>query len=347
MSVGDSRMQVSELILEEACQWFIDFNEGELDLAGHEAFNSWLRRSPEHVRAYLEIATAWRESPKVKGQGSESGAVVATAENNTVLLANSDSAPRTRRRAIVDRLPLAIAASALLAVGIALLSQRNTHVTHVGEQTSFVLEDGSAVELDALSDLRVHFSQAQRSVELIEGQALFRVKKDSARPFIVVANNVSVRAIGTQFDVYRKATGTTVTVIEGRVAVTAAVFERSGGSLAATGHAWTGSPIFLSAGEQVTVSPSITPQVAQADVGAATAWTQLKLVFDETPLSEVALEFNRYNNRKLIIKDASLAQYHIRGSFEATDPDRLIHFLRERFGTEVRVHGNETYISRH
>jgi len=347
-------MPVSELILEEACQWFIDFNEGELDSAGHEAFNSWLRRSPEHVRAYLGIAAAWGDSQKLKGQGSESGALVAAAlaEGNTVLPANSDSAwavvsaPRTLRRAIVERSLLAIAASALLAIGIALLSQRNAHVTHVGEQSSFVLEDGSAVELDALSDLRVHFSRAERTVELIYGQALFRVSKDSTRPFVVLANGIRVLAVGTQFDIYRKATGTTVTVIEGRVAVTTPVLEHSAGSLEATGAGGTSSPIFLSAGEQVTLSPSGPAKVIQADVGVATAWKERKLVFDETPLSEVAAEFNRYNTRKLVVEDASLAAYHIRGHFQATEPDRLIQYLRDRFDAEVRVYGNETQISR-
>ena len=57
------------------------------------------------------------------------------------------------------------------------------------------------------------------NVELVEGQALFRVAKDHARPFVVQTAGIRVRAVGTQFDVYRKASGTQVTVVEGRVAV--------------------------------------------------------------------------------------------------------------------------------
>ena len=33
----------------------------------------------------------------------------------------------------------------------------------------------------------------------------------------------------------------------------------------------------------------------RADVAVATAWVQNRLIFDETPLAEVAEEFNRYN----------------------------------------------------
>ena len=81
-------------------------------------------------------------------------------------------------------------------------------------------------------------------------------------------------------------------------------------------------------------------------MAAAIAWTQRKLVFDETPLSDAVAEFNRYNSRQMIIEDASLAQFHIRGNFDAGEPDRLIQFLRDRFDADVRERGNEIRISR-
>jgi transmembrane sensor len=73
--------------------------------------------------------------------------------------------------------------------------------------------------LNARSRLRVEFTNGERRVELFEGQALFQVAKDKNRPFIVASDAATVRAVGTQFDVNRKASGTTVTVLEGRVAV--------------------------------------------------------------------------------------------------------------------------------
>ena len=220
-------------------------------------------------------------------------------------------------------------------------------ITGIGEQRSIVLDDGSTVELNARSRLRVHFSQAERTVDLIDGQALFRVKKDLSRPFIVVGSGTRVQAIGTQFDVYRKSTGTTVTVVEGRVAVTrASVPTAAAGSIDTNASREAEVPTFLSAGEQLTVSARTAPHAVRADIAAATAWTQHKLVFNETPLSEAVAEFNRYNSRQLIIEDASLAAYHIRGHFEARDPDRLLQFLRERFDVDVRERGNEIRISR-
>jgi transmembrane sensor len=348
MSTGESRTQISEQVLAEACSWFIECNQGELDAAGRGRFNEWLRCSREHVGAYLEIAAVWEESARLKGaQPSDPVALVteALAETNVVPFGgrefSSGSEPHAPRGAGGGRVPwllFAVAASALLAVGIGFLKQRNAYITEIGELRSIVLDDGSTVELDARSRVRVRFSQAERTVDLIDGQALFRVKKAGSRPFIVLSSGTRVLAVGTQFDVYRKATGTTVTVLEGRVAVT--------GASAPTEAREAEAPIFLSPGEQLTVSPRAAPHAVRADIAAVTAWTQGKLVFDETPLLEAVAEFNRYNSRQMIIEDASLAAYHVRGQFDAHDPNPLIQFLRARFDAEVREHGNEIHISR-
>jgi transmembrane sensor len=106
------------------------------------------------------------------------------------------------------------------------------------------------------------------------------------------------------------------------------------------------APILVSAGEQLIVTPQAVPHAVHTDVAAAIAWTQRKLIFDETPLSEAIAEFNRYNSRQIIIEDASLADYHIRGNFDAGDPGHLLQFLRERFNADVHEQGNETRVSR-
>src|SRR6202042_1786963 len=93
------------------------------------------------------------------------------------------------------------------------------YATSLGEQRSIQFEDGSTVELNSRSKVRVKYSKQERDVELIEGQALFHVAHDVSRPFIVAVGPTRVRAVGTQFDVYKRSNGTVVTVVEGRVAV--------------------------------------------------------------------------------------------------------------------------------
>src|SRR5205814_1675147 len=141
-----------------------------------------------------------------------------------------------------------------------------------GEQRTIQLADGSTVELNARSKVHVHLTDQRRDVTLIEGQALFRVAKDSRRPFVVRAGDAEVRAVGTEFDVYKKQSETVVTVVEGRVET----YDESDGAGAAA--------IVLSAGEQLTVLPHSRPKPTRTDTVVATAWVQKRLMFEETPL---------------------------------------------------------------
>ena len=103
---------------------------------------------------------------------------------------------------------------------------------------------------------------------------------------------------------------------------------------------------YLSAGEQLTVTAKGVPEPVPVNVVAATAWTQRQLVFDATPLREVAEEFNRYNERQLVIRDPRLDTFQIDGVFSSTDPSSLIRFLRERPDMHVTETDSEIVIER-
>jgi transmembrane sensor len=230
---------VQDRILEEASYWFVEMNERPADEETRQGFNYWLRTSPEHVRVYLEISSHWEDGtprPNTRVESVDELIALAQHERNVVLLptnsAQHTDTPlnlqslqkdgRDRRRLARPR-TLALAASVLLTL-VATLIAYNTYfadvyVTAIGEQRSLRLDDGSTVQLNARSKIRVRYTDDRRNIDLLEGQALFQVAKDSARPFIVSASNTQVRAIGTQFDINRKRTGTVVTVIEGKVAV--------------------------------------------------------------------------------------------------------------------------------
>src|SRR6267378_1944545 len=55
-------------ISEEAAGWFVEFRMGAVDAAARQQFDAWVRSSPEHLRAYLEIAAIWNEGPALDGQ---------------------------------------------------------------------------------------------------------------------------------------------------------------------------------------------------------------------------------------------------------------------------------------
>ena len=224
---------------------------------------------------------------------------------------------------------MAVAASLLLALlGAVLLAQRpQAYRTAVGEQRSVLLADGSLVTLNTASDIEVEFDESRRLVHLRRGEALFQVARDAARPFEVLAGNSTIRAVGTQFNVVTRDAGTTVTVVEGRVAV---VSGEPAGSAAPPPQ------LLLDAAQSVVITKSgaAAPQRI-ANVAAATAWTQRRLVFERRPLGDVAEEFNRYNRHAIRIVDEALRRQTVTGVFEANDPGSFMQFLAQIPGVRI------------
>jgi transmembrane sensor len=341
MKIGPSSGKPHPGIVAEASAWFIEFRAGDVNGEARLHFIDWLRRSPEHIQAYLEVSGVWGELPTSDPDGKiDIGSLIARArsEIDVIELPSPGARPaRTPLPAKPDikplawsqkrRMALATAALALLALvtvrfwgggGLA-----DAYSTGIGEQRTIALPDGSTVELNARSSLRVRLTDRQRDVTLLEGQALFRVAKDARRPFVVRAGDAQVRAVGTEFDVYRKESETVVTVVEGRVETYDD--SRRGGEGA----------IVLSAGERLTVVPHTVTKPTRADPSVATAWLQKRLIFEETPLNEVAEEFNRYNRRPLSIEDRELKMLRISGVYSSTDPASLINFLRSQSSIQV------------
>jgi transmembrane sensor len=352
-------------ILEQAAEWCLTLRERGEAAAAREEFAAWLCKSPEHVRAYLELAGLWADVGRADALAHLDAATLlerAKGESNVVPLGVPQRqasqpvlAPRGRSQAKRRALFAAgIATLAIAAGGWLWQAQRYpTYAAAIGEQRSIVLEDGSVVELNSRSRLRVRYTDRERTIDLLEGQGLFRVARAPDRPFVVRTGDVLVRAVGTEFDVYRRPAGTTVTVLEGKVDVIASAggssaraAEQSGSADGSRRARQTPSvqPIRLAAGEQATVSRAGQVEPKPANVAAATAWTQRQLAFESATLEEVAHEFNRYNARPLVIEDERLSGVLISGVFTSTDPAPLLQFLRtqpefeiEETESEVRV----------
>jgi transmembrane sensor len=352
MSMSRTAPGPNPQILEEASAWFVTFRSQDFTADTARDFHDWLKRSPEHIRAYLEIAAIYADIPAPE-QGRTPAELIARAKCSpdlNVIPLNLDSVARERLpqaagapRSFATR--FALAASILIGafVGTWLYTDRNTYGTGIGEQRSITLEDGSIVELNARSKVRIALDERQRDIHLLEGQALFRVAKDHQRPFVVHAGTASVRAVGTQFDVNRKSASTTVTVLEGRVAVLSAapgqavVTEPAESSVTAPG-------ILLVSGEQMTVTPGNVRKAESPDVAAATAWTQHLLVFDGTALSEVLEEFSRHTRRRIVVDSPELAALKISGQYTSTNPDSLLRFLSLQEGVIVSEVNDEIHI---
>jgi transmembrane sensor len=334
-----SEIDLRAPVSEQGSGWWVLLNEGEATPAHQRAFAEWVSRSPERVAAYLQAArlalalgsadTRWPDTPVDELIREAKAAPREVASLPLGSGGGRCEAPRPRGR-LLPRLtrPAAIASVAMAAVVSWLYWHPGPQrlETAVGEQRSVLLSDGSLVTLNTSSAIEVQMTQHHRTVRLLAGEVLFKVAHDATRPFDVMSGNATVRAVGTQFDVDRRPDSTTVTVVDGRVAVFT-------GSRDARQEEEIRLP--LQAGEQLTLLPRSARRVAQADVEMALAWTQRKLIFQHRPLEEVAGEFNRYNRELIEIRSPELRSQEVTGVFQANDPASFLTFLSGLPGVSI------------
>lgn len=333
-------------VVMQAAEFFVQFRAGDAPAIVRTRFQQWLRTSPEHIRAYLECAASWSKLPTADPEGRiDLQSVLAAAqevedENVISLKVGRTDVPRQCAPRRVWLLALAGSFALLLVVLSGtwfwtITQEGPIYKTGVGEQRTLILADGSTVTLNALTTVRVNMSKEAREVILVRGQAYFHDADEPTRPFIVRAGKSSVRAIGTRFDVDEDSDRTVVTVLEGQVAVAKSLasidsIERRELLRELAGPGEKSAAVLVAAGEQVTILARNIAAPSPVDMTEVTAWMQRRLVFDHTPLSKVAKQFNLYSKRPLLIADPSLRSVTVSGEYSAADPDTLIEFLRSQ-----------------
>jgi transmembrane sensor len=344
---ASTRQSPDQRIAEEAAQWLIDLEDGEADTA---AFAAWLQASPRHVEEFLLISAVWRAADRIdEAHAIEIDQLVAQARDNVKRLDDETigrqrtlNVPRRMQTALRSRLTAAVALLAIMgAVWLGLHDDALSYRTAVGEQRIVKLPDGSIVTLNTRSQIKVRMEKTERSIELIQGEALFDVAHDAERPFRVLAGPTVVQAIGTQFNVYRTASGTTVSVVEGIVEVTSRTEHpaRAGGAVA------TLAPERLTAGQQAQVSAhGEVVHHAAAELDRVVAWRERRLIFRSEPLAAIAAEFNRYNDTQLRIEGATTSARRVTGVFDADKPGALVAFLEGDPQLTVETRGHEVVI---
>jgi transmembrane sensor len=308
-----------------AAYWLATLSDESCTDAERQQFSEWLRASTRNVEEFLRLSTLTRSLGKRElwpDRTVEELVEEARASSNVTTLEVRGSAGNERDRPKLRPWLMAAAVACLLVGGAIVL--RNTPMTRVanqeyrtalGEQRSITLDDGSVVELNTRSHLRTHFTKSVRALDLLEGEAIFRVVKDANRPFRVRAGATDIVAVGTAFNVNASDARTIVTVLEGRVRVASEE---------------------LVVGEQLIVTPAQPiVRVALRDTQKVTSWTERRLIFENTPIEVAAAEFARYSAHKIRIEDPEIGARPINAVFDATDPKSLVEFLRKDERVEV------------
>jgi len=351
-----------------AAAWVLELQSEQLSARNRKRFAYWLRESPVNVREYLELAGLWSELEGIDGR-QEIDVDALLGATNVIQFGKSDhsgkqgNARRLRQACRYFAAASIVMAVALVAVGRLAWPPASPGIevitTRTGEQRSVTLSDGSLIYLNTQTTLNFKLHDKLRHVELLAGEALFTVAKDPNRPFIVNIGKAQVRAVGTQFNIRREQDTETVTVVEGKVALsetrTGTQYPVDPGPVTATTQnpRQTGvaqslqSGIELTAGKQARISyDSTIVETRDVKIEKVLAWTQRRLIFDGATLAEIVEEFNRYNLNRLEIADADLESIRLSGVFDANDPGSLLAFLTSTEPVEVQQQGDGTQIIR-
>ena len=218
-----------------------------------------------------------------------------------------------------------------IAAMVTRLSGAEIYSTDTGQRSTFTLDDGSSIELNARSRIEVRFSDARRDVTLIEGQALFNVTRDARRPFVVHAGGREVLALGTRFDVRLDSTSLQVTLLEGKVRVEPDTAARI-----------PGDELELTPGQQFRArltQSATTNVVREIDVSKVTGWREGRIYFDDLSLEEAVREMNRHSTVHIRIESPELAGLRINGMFKAGEQDLFVSALQEYFEIDAQRRG--------
>ena len=312
---------------------------GESEAGEVDAVRRWIAADPRRgdLLATLDLSTRLSAAQAVDVEAALRG-VRARFDEPEVLAIPARAAWRSAA--------FAAAAALMLLVGATLLWQAirgrsprpvapaRDYATAVGQLDSVQLADGSRIVLAPGS--RVHvaagYGGQARSLEL-EGEALFEVRHDAARPFTVRSGGAEITDLGTRFTVRSNTEGVEVVVSAGSV------------SLRDTTR---GAPrsITLTAGSVGTLSKAQQqPAVRRAAPAEQQAsWTSHRLVFDNVPLARVRDDLRRWYGLTLQVTDSTLLARHLKAEFTSETPQQVLDVIALALGAVIERRGDTATI---
>ena len=334
-----SRAQPDRSADEAAAQWMLRHDRG-LSAVEQDEFLRWLTADARHQAAWAEVREAWGEFDRLAGLQTSLGAIP-----DPDLLAPRR---RLRGRSVWRWGAVVLALAAAVAVGFFLYPRAHPAAAPVPPAVDLAsaleqrtLEDGSVVTLNHGADVQVTYTLTERRVRLLRGEASFAVAKNPARPFIVSAGLIDVRAVGTAFNVRLSPAAVEVLVTEGVVQVNPAL------PVAATATGLPVAPTLVHANQRVIVDHQtmlVPPRVASlppTEVASRLTWLPRLLDFTDAPLDDIVAEFNRHNVVRLVLGEPGLEGLRLSATFRSDNVEGFVRLMAADFGLRAEWRGSE------
>jgi transmembrane sensor len=323
---------------EAAAAWVLRQEEGELSDADQQRFADWLAEDESHVAAYedalwaLDAAARHAGDPEI--QRLRRDALMARGNRRQLwgwVGGVGVSAAAVLAAVTFFAAPIGQAPPVGVATPMAEKSadpRLSTYQTGIGQRSAISLPDGSVATLDTDSQIRVAYSDKERGVYLLKGQALFEVAHGKPVPFQVYAKGQRITAVGTVFNVRIEGDEVRVSMVEGTVKVRPIPPPTGDGAAPVR-------EITLTAGEAIVAAPAKPLIVTPVAVRDVAAWKGGELVFNDVPLSDAVAEINRYTTHPIAIADGAVGNYRVSGVFQSNDPEHFSQAMAEVFPIQV------------
>ena len=311
-----------------ASRWFARLRSAQLSDRDDDNFGRWLRSDSQNEQELERHELIWEMLGDLE-RDPETAQLI------------RDTGATTAHRPAFGRHPSWAAAAAVL-VGVSGLiywwlrqpdirsvTQEVVLETGIGEQKRSVLPDGSRVELNTATRLKVRYRQKTRSLDLERGEAIFFVRHDVSRPFDVIAGQTTTRAVGTTFDILYANETANIAVVAGAVRVETAASQSSAQHL------------LLSAGQASTFTPANGLGPAEtAQLARISSWQTQRIEFDNTTLTAAVTDFNRYSTTRIELGDPTLGTIRVSGVFRFNDAPAFARALHSTFGLDTQIRGS-------
>ena len=300
-------------VVDQAIEWSIRLTYNQPDQATRLAFDAWLARADTHRLAWARIQSLG---------GRFAGVPTELAMQALEKLPEA----RLQRRQMMKLL------SVFAAVGATAWTTRQTipwqrlqadFSTQVGQRGRWTLADGSLLELNTDSAVRLRFDAVARDIELLRGELHLISGKDGDSPtrrVLRVSTALGMfEALGTRFSVRLDEQSCRLGVTEGAVRM----------------HPRGGNAAVAQAGEIWQLEATATHRLT-GDAAQSAAWRDGLLAVRDMPLANVLRELGRYRNGYLGCAP-EIAHRPISGNFNLADTDATLAFLARSHGLQLHT----------
>lgn len=300
----------ADKLFEEALGLIIRFQENPKNPIANELIARWRARGPDHEAAWAEVAEIHGMAGKIVDDQQR-----AERAKNAV----------SRRNVILGGLGgLAVAGTGALIGPDLLLRARADHITSTAELRRIDLADGSVVVLGPDSAIETQLTPAMHAVELLSGMAFFEVFPDSARPFRVTVDEMTITVLGTAFDIGRDADALTVSVKHGVVEAAMPASQLSQGAR-------------LSMGDWLTLDRrTLHVERGTRETSMIAAWREGMLVAERETVASVVARIARWQPGRVVIADPRVGKLRISGVFDLRNPLAALEAVVHLHGGAVR-----------